>query len=467
MYCTTIHTMLTTLEQKYLTACLKGDADTVVYMINKENKKIKNNKFINKCLKSCCKGGNIDVFKIIMQYVDALNNCCAVINIAMVDSCELGRLDFFMMYCCKIQYGKLWLSLCLRMACKSGNMDLVKYIIEIIDAKPSIDRNYDWNRYLINACYGGNVEIIDLCIEKGADCWNQCAVTACESKNSNSLDIYKFMVEKGTNTELMFCSCLREACKIGNVEIAKLLIGNINFLALGADKLDKCFEKACYGGNIEIIELMINKGSDNWNKGMCGACGGGHNNIIELMIGKGSNNWDEGMVAAFCNGHIDIAKYMISKGITNFNACLKWACLYGETELVKLSIENGGDDWDAGLFNACKGTHVELVSLMIKHGATNFNESLIANTKDDADISNILISKGANKFSRFWNTNNFKLYCLYRKYKKIRPEFKGPIYTLVVNKYPPYVLLYSSKASKSYNCIKRLPIELFQLLDKY
>lgn len=54
----------TALEKKYLNACYAGDVDTIIHMINKEGKTLKNHDFLSKCLvKGAFKHGHIDVVK--------------------------------------------------------------------------------------------------------------------------------------------------------------------------------------------------------------------------------------------------------------------------------------------------------------------------------------------------------------------------------------------------------------------
>ena len=50
---------------------------------------------------------------------------------------------------------------------------------------------------------------------------------------------------------------------------------------------------AAKGGYMEIIQLMIDKGANNWNKGLHVACKEGHLEIAKLMIDRGATNWNE------------------------------------------------------------------------------------------------------------------------------------------------------------------------------
>ena len=113
--------------------------------------------------------------------------------------------------------------------------------------KMNIDLNWDWG--LLGACRGGNIDIINLIIEKGSNNWHY---------------------------------GLEGACKGGHLDIVKLMIEE------GADHWNCGLAYACTGGNIDIVKLMIEKGANNWDRGLVIACIRGHIDIIKLMIKKGA-----------------------------------------------------------------------------------------------------------------------------------------------------------------------------------
>ena len=40
---------------------------------------------------------------------------------------------------------------------------------------------------------------------------------------------------------------------------------------------------------------MIQKGANNWNRGLHDACRSGYVELVEMMIQKGANNWNRGL----------------------------------------------------------------------------------------------------------------------------------------------------------------------------
>lgn len=133
----------------------------------------------------------------------------------------------------------------LEYACKSGDTNLVYFIIRI-GVK-------NWNDGLLSACYAGNIEIVNLMILKGANYWNGGLIYACKG---NNIEIVNLMIDKGAND------------------------WNGGLL------------HACCCGNIEIFNLMIHKGANNWNGGLFIACFYGNIKIVKLLIYHGAKRCD-------------------------------------------------------------------------------------------------------------------------------------------------------------------------------
>ena len=110
-------------------------------------------------------------------------------------------------------------------ACRSGD---VKQILKCIEDRDEWNANYDCG--MVHACEGGNMDIVKLMIEKGANSWNDGLVSACLEGH---LEIVKFMIEK----------CLPE--------VPNLLCG-----------LRSGLRNACFGGHLDVIKFMIEKGAD-------------------------------------------------------------------------------------------------------------------------------------------------------------------------------------------------------------
>ena len=71
-------------------------------------------------------------------------------------------------------------------------MEIVKLMIDFCERKSN--GVMDWNRGLCRACEGGNMEIVKLMIEKGANAWDRGLIWACDRGH---MEIVKLMIEKG------------------------------------------------------------------------------------------------------------------------------------------------------------------------------------------------------------------------------------------------------------------------------
>lgn len=502
-----------TIQQKikYLDACVNGDIDMVMHMLQNEDKKFKNRHYLLECIYKACEGGHPDVYEAIHLYNDifskfernlldcALRKACKRGNIKMINkiqetytklyndnvtldtiiasingACEGGHLELFLLFTTSVhpnpsvgnmfkrEFPKQLNSLFGRV-CGSGNAKMVKFFIK------TYKENIELNTGLKNACLCGNLDIVKILVNKGAHNLDSGLINACLKGN---IEIVKYMTHKG-------------ALASGN--------GNI-------------FYSACIGGNMEIINYMIENGFNNlalWDLGLCGACQGGHMDIINHMIEKGANNWNEALSAAVKPGvnmissiyksegaarllkQLEIIKYIIQKGALNFNTgdglCLYCACYGGDIDFVKFLIKNinvnDNTDWNCALRYACRGGNIEAVRLMLKNGATNLNNGLY-NTSD-AYVQYLLITEGADDVEYVSDTTDFKLYCLYCNCSGTKPyECK---YMTLLQEYPPCVLFIGSTVSRQRwsdgydgyggygkKCsVSRLPVELFRLLFAY
>jgi hypothetical protein len=144
----------------------------------------------------------------------------------------------------------------------------------------------DWNTGFISACSGGNIEIVKLMIQQGANDWD-----------------YGF----------------RNACREGNLELVELMIKN------GANNWNEGLELACIVGDIEISKLMIKNGADNFNDGLEPACKYGYLEIIKLLIKNGANNLNEGLKCVDKNYikskiRLEIIDFLIKNGASDTNS---------------------------------------------------------------------------------------------------------------------------------------------------
>lgn len=508
------------LENLYLDACLLGDTETIRNLITKENKTLKTTRLLYKYLSNTCTGGHYDTFDILYQYAvhkldigtllsrtfdcacrggslsivnkltEILTNKCnvdnnkdneddidnedyvddvdmeALWNDGMHAACAYGKLEIIRFYIDKLVNSTETKFNCIYGSCESGSVELLSFLImewselftlENTDkadkAEAKIGINWGW--CFENACASGNIEMVHFIIECGSkygavydisDWWHGLEEACC----GNNIEIIKFCIEKGA---LNFEDCLYDVCMVGNIEIVNFLVNCLE--KKGVTNFNEGLCGACYGNKIEIIELMITKGATDWNGGLNSACSGGHIEIVKLMVEKGANDWDG--------------------GADSLDECLQTACSEGDLELAKLLIERGAVDFENGLLYACAQRHTSLVKLMLNYGPVGLDSVLNSVCGECSEIDNLLISAGADKRLLKY-TNDFKLYSIYRSFYKNEVsatnnkwnKWDDGKYMNLLQEYPPCVLYVGCKLTKNNKCcIKKLPLELFRLLNFY
>lgn len=272
------------------------------------------------------------------------------------------------------------------------------------------------------------------------------------------------------------------------MEIVKLVLkNNTKGLSIWDDYLewDDCIHKAYLSGNMEIIELIAKNNWTNWSDCLTVVCCCDTTNIefIDYMIKNGAVVSDSALYSACARNDSELFMHLVNICVQdlssdiNMDTILKYACFCGDLDIVQIfmgkiageSGESGESVYNEGLKLACRQGHVDIVKLLIENGATDFNMGLVNNNTDNADISNMLIRKGANMFSCLHSTNDFKLYSLHcsRHWTKCVTENKK--YMHLFAEYPPCVLFVGSRCSKNVKVcrVKRLPVELFKLLAEY
>lgn len=202
-------------------------------------------------------------------------------------------------------------------ACKGGHLYLVKMFFTKYNSelKDRFQLKKYWNCAFINACFSGNIDIINIFIEKGIKRWNVGLQGACRGGHQHIIDL---MIEKG------------------------------------AFKWNRGLLGACIGGHLPIMHDMIRRGADNWNWAIDGAMGCANQeiglSIIKFVQSKNIPINDYGKACFYAN--VIAFKYFLSiktqsLDIDLLNYCLRNLCYNhrGYTpnvrELIKIVIDLG------------------------------------------------------------------------------------------------------------------------------
>lgn len=171
--------------------------------------------------------------------------------------------------------------------------------------------NYD--KAFINACQSGNIDIIKFLIEFGADIHTEDNIVLRSACKFGRFNVIQFFVERGTDIH-KFNEGLFFACKHAHINIVKFLVEH--GVDIHVDN-DIALKVACKLGNYRIVKFIIEKGVDihaENERFLRIACKNGHTNIVELLVKHGANIYtSNAIIIAIRYEKYDIIKYLINR----------------------------------------------------------------------------------------------------------------------------------------------------------
>lgn len=253
-------------------ACENGKLDIVKHLVSKG---VNVNEEDTVSLKYACEYGHIQIVDFLIK-----NNANINDSLGIVVACEKGFIDIVKLL---IDNGAK-IEECLKYACKSGNLNLVKYLIEqkevdvnedntlslcyackynyieivkyLIEKNANIDDSYA----MINACLHGYDDIVQLLIDNGGDVnieffnewYEEIYYPITYAVENNHLSTVELLIKHNANIHIDDESSLSIACQKGYVEIVKLLIKNGANIHVNDDVLSVFLEKF----ELSVIELL-------------------------------------------------------------------------------------------------------------------------------------------------------------------------------------------------------------------
>jgi ankyrin repeat protein len=146
------------------------------------------------------------------------------------------------------------------------------------------------NSAMIEAAANGQVRIVDLMMENGA---NQSTNSLIRALSGGHVEVVQLLLEKCTDYITLQHDCiLYKAVTKGNTEIVRLLLQKMEREGIILD-YDKPICNAAHRGHIDIVKLMLEKGCKNYNHVLAWAAHGCHTDVIELMLEKGADNYND------------------------------------------------------------------------------------------------------------------------------------------------------------------------------
>jgi hypothetical protein len=198
-------------------------------------------------------------------------------------------------------------------SCKSGNLDILKFILKCY---PNIDISVNNNEAFIHALKNGDLKVLKFLLN----------LYQLRFKTSpHKGDIFQTVTGNSvkSNIDLSFIneSTFIYFCAHGNLKIAKLLLKLNKFIDISAYN-NKAFNYACCNGNLEVAKWLfeINPTIDisaNDNDAFISACRNGHLEIAKWLFEMKptidiSANDNDAFISACENKHFEVAKWFTS-----------------------------------------------------------------------------------------------------------------------------------------------------------
>lgn len=252
----------------------------------------------------------------------------------------------------------------LHKACHKGHIDIIKLLLICgVELEEQGGTNH---LPLIVACEQGDLEAVELCIERGLDINSRFdGDVLIVSYEANQMNIVAWLLEH--NYDVSYVSDehpednpLIRACDDGCTELVRLLLdhgADVNIAAgwydgSGHDGVNGLpafpLLAACRHGHVETIHLLIQREADvNLNSGsaLAIAAQNGHLGAAMLLIESGacvnssrSTGTYSALMAASDNGHIEVARLLLDKGAD-----------------INLTV-----DENSALYLASEGSHVDV-----------------------------------------------------------------------------------------------------------
>ena len=120
-----------------------------------------------------------------------------------------------------------------------------------------------------------------------------------KAPEGGQIEMVKLMIEQGAND---FNLAMAIAAKYGHIDIVKLMI------QYGSTHFDTAMAYTAKGGHIDIVKLMIQHGATDFDSAMANSAYGGHIDIVKLMIKEGATDFDSAMANSAYGGHIDVVR---------------------------------------------------------------------------------------------------------------------------------------------------------------
>jgi ankyrin repeat protein len=244
--------------------------------------------------------------------------------------------------------------LALEAAAGRGQLKIVKLLVPKI-----CDISY-LNWALIEAVSSGNMEIIKVLIERGANDFDRALLRA---TTTGKIEIVKYF--RSTISDLFFLNLsMIEAAAIGHLEIVKYLVEQ------GATEFNKAFNAASNTYRQEVIKFILPYVTDvdYINSVIIEAAYREDLEIIKFLFDQGfspTRIWQP-IEIGISRRNLELVKFLLPlvSDISDLNTFLMSAVNHGYLDIVRLLIQRGANDFSRAMKIAIKFNHLTIVKYL-------------------------------------------------------------------------------------------------------
>lgn len=161
---------------------------------------------------------------------------------------------------------------------------------------------------------------------------------------SESMDVFLYILNKNQKTktkptDIQMTECLQIAAKYKSesIDIIKYIFKNYNCI-----DINKAFENACKTGNLEIAKFLLNTKKLTINDAFSKACRNGHLQLIQFLLDQNIKFDYYALIAAGYGNHFNILKYLmnISSNELDFEKILTYISSTNNLEIIIFLLDH-------------------------------------------------------------------------------------------------------------------------------
>ncbi|KAJ7445601.1 ankyrin repeat-containing domain protein [Mycena latifolia] len=284
----------------------------------------------------------------------------------------------------------------LYIAVNAGHTDVVRVLLNN-NANPNASMTHS-GRALSSASIRGNIGMVQLLLEKGADI-DQGALQAASQKDHRR--VVQLLLENGADVNEWaqgYGSALKVASTQGHTELVQFLLKHgANANALGTTN-ESALSDASRHGHTEVVRLLLQSGADvnamskRSESALEVACSWGHTEVVKLLLEYGADVNTEGgeygspLQAASAQARTDVVHLLLQNGAdvnapggSKYGNALHAAAgappYCSNIEVLQLLLENGADvnmasgEYGSALQAASATGRTERVQFLLEYGA--------------------------------------------------------------------------------------------------